>query len=83
MHPLPKLPRALAVDDPDLQDAPLPALLQVFRHQVAHLGRLEQVQIERAVYGSLGWFGGWNGFFVGHGNWAYPTWFGFLLLRRR
>ena len=61
MHAFPQLARALAVDNPDLEDAPLPALLQIPRHQIAHLGRLEQVQVERAVYGSrlgaLGWAG--------------------------
>jgi hypothetical protein len=51
MHPFPQLPRALAVDDPDLQDAALPALGQVFRYQIIDFPGLEQVQVERAGYG--------------------------------
>lgn len=55
MHPSPQLPRPLPVHDPDLQDAPLAALGQVFRHQIIDFPGLEQVQVERAGMGhSLG-----------------------------
>ena len=53
MHAFPQLAGAFAVDDPDLQDAPLPALVQIGRYQIARLLRLEQVQVERAVDGPL------------------------------
>jgi len=58
VYEFPKLPRALAVNDPDLQDAELAALLQVPRHQRFDFLGLEQVQVERAVYGP------WRSFFV-------------------
>ena len=59
VHPLPKLPRSLPMHDPDPQDAPLPALGQIFRHQVADFPGLEQVQVERAGYGPGSGIGGW------------------------
>ena len=60
----------LPVHDPDLQDAPLPALdLHLFRQQVADFLQPEQVQVERAGYGP----GSGAEFLGGHGNWTYPT----------
>lgn len=51
--PFPQLTRTA----PDMQNAPL-AALHIPRHQLAHLGRLEQVQVELPGYGYFGWFGG-------------------------
>src|SRR6266568_2273773 len=46
---LPQHPRALAVHDPDLQDAALAAGGQVIDHQIPDLVRLKRVQVEHAV----------------------------------
>lgn len=48
-----QLPRPLPMHNPHLQDAPLPALGQILRHQVADFPGREQVQVERAVDGPL------------------------------
>ena len=44
---------ALAVNDPHLEDAALPARRQVVRHQVLDLARTERVQVQHAVNGQL------------------------------
>ena len=68
MHTFAQLPRTLAVDDSDMKDAELAALLQILWDQIADFTRLEQVQVEHAVYGPRDRFVGWTIFSAGHGN---------------
>jgi hypothetical protein len=46
---------ALAVDDADLENAPLLALRQITQHHVLHFARLKSVKIQDAVNGQLNW----------------------------
>ena len=53
MHGAAQSAGALAVDDPDLQDALCPAFGKIVGHQVLYLRRVKTVQIKHPVNGYL------------------------------
>jgi hypothetical protein len=61
MHGLAQGARPLAVHDPHLEDPALAAGVEIIRHHVLHLARVERVQIQRAVDRQFDRIG-----FVGH-----------------
>lgn len=49
MDSLPHHARALAVDDPYLKDALVPAFMKIFRQQILHFAGLKGMEIDNPV----------------------------------
>jgi len=55
MNSFPHHARALAVDDPYLKDAFLPAFMKIFRQQILHFAGLKGVEIDNPVNREINW----------------------------
>jgi hypothetical protein len=49
MHSFAELPGALSVNNPHLKNPVFPTSGQVIRHQLAHIARIEGVQVQHSV----------------------------------